>query len=184
MADAKISALTEKTTIADGDTFVIVDNQVVPATTKKITALNVLPKRGWLSYSNASQIKTAANTTPVTMTFATDRSSFPNSFFTKTLDTTFRADYAGFAEMLYSVYAYPDANDRGWEIQVFKNGSALPYSLRAGIGKGDPLQGNNVAWGGMVSVSNGDLFTVKVRSRTGNIITVPIDNASFSIRRI
>ena len=58
MADSKISALTEKTTeaLADDDLFVIVDSEVIPATTKKVK------KSTFLSNFSLSVLKASAGT--------------------------------------------------------------------------------------------------------------------------
>ena len=52
MADKKITALTELTSLDNADLFVVVDDVAGTATTKKITAANVIAAINWQDTQN------------------------------------------------------------------------------------------------------------------------------------
>lgn len=137
-------------------------------------------RTGYLQYTNSLE-QTNSTTTLQSIVLDTNRSSFPNSFFTKVNGTDFRADFTGSVKISYSVYIFPANNDRGSKIQLFKNGSALSGTERNSTGLQEPLRGNTASLTWIEDVVPNDIITLRFNSEEASVITIDPDRASLLV---
>lgn len=116
----------------------------------------------FLQYRNSAQAN-ISSTTFVNMPLDLNTNSLPDARFTKINDTDFRCDFNGFAEAFFKTYFLPSNADANIEVQVTKNGTALPGSL-ATAWADDGDEPNTATCSIKFPVTNGDIVRFQIRT--------------------
>lgn len=191
MADAKISELLElATTPADNDLFVVVDQDAMPATTKKIQYQNLVLSRLVFVYSrlNTNQATGAVNGVFTTLAYNNDYATYLDSKIDRPSTTQFRALVAGWYRVSYEMYGVPAANDRGAEFRIIKNG--IPTGLtgskmQLSRGQASATQAGFGSKTFAVQLDANDYIEIQAAPQDGTVVTIQdFSTVAFELMRI
>lgn len=135
----------------------------------------------FLQYTNSSTF-TTNSTSGVAIPMDTDRSSFASTSFTKTSSTDFRTDYNGQVIANFEVSAFPDSNDRGYNVFINKNGIDIDWTRKYSYGKKRFDRAASVSCNVILDCLSGDLFQFRIASNDGDLIQTSTDRSIGSLR--
>lgn len=138
--------------------------------------------QGFLQYRN-SALYTNSTTTFSALSLNTDVDSFANSLFTKVNTTDFRVDFTGYVEIHYHATPFTDTNDRGVELTVTQNGTALERSKGRIVGKNQIERTVTLTMTFIVPCTNGDVFALAARAtEAGPVVSINASLATMLVK--
>ena len=145
--------------------------------------INESNQKGFLQYQNNNTQNADVGSGWTTLAFQVNRDSFPNSLFTKTSNTNFRVDFAGYVKFNLSLVVDTASNDRGFDARVLKNGTALPQATYLGLtaDKSDNDRQAQLGASVFAECSNGDIFTIQLQAAEDSQVRILTGGAVFSI---
>ena len=136
---------------------------------------------GVVQASNAAQ-QSFNTPTYTAIVLNTDRSNYLNGLLSRPNTTDFVVGFTGMVEIFYKVSAWPANNDQGYGVLVYKNASPLPHSYTQENGKNVALRAGTATAGLIDTCNSGDVYTLRIASLEGTVVTLPIDQAFFSVK--